>query len=432
MHIEVTTPFGRRVVPLAMIKSQLVLSKARAGHTIDKWKIYRDVCAARSTLGLRDRALAVLRALLSFHPSSELAGGSNLIVFPSNEQLATRANGIAGTTLRENLAILVTKGLIHRKDSPNGKRYARRNHSGNIETAYGFDLSPLLVRAEEFALTAAEVAATAQRTKALKEGITLCRRDIRLLISTAIDEGVAGDWVAVQSRYNEIVSTISRAKTPALITIVLNNLEQLRTNVLNELKVQVIPEKTVTNASEIRHHIQNTKTESYIEFEVPLEKSEDYLTPNDVRPIKAYPLEMVLKACPNIVDYGPQGSITSWRDLTIAASTVVAILGITPSAYQTACAVMGIENVGAVVACILQKVETINCPGGYLRDLTTKAKRGKFSLGPMLMALLRANGSHYQKKMARPGEDFHHEGKVGSLGEGRVVRHTLDKLQKRT
>lgn len=36
-----------------------------------------------------------------------------------------RANGIAGTTLRENLALLVDAGLIHRNDSPNGKRYAR-------------------------------------------------------------------------------------------------------------------------------------------------------------------------------------------------------------------------------------------------------------------------------------------------------------------
>ncbi|NKL39392.1 hypothetical protein GFL49_38460, partial [Rhizobium leguminosarum bv. viciae] len=28
--------------------------------------------------------------------------------------------------------------------------------------------------------------------------------------------------------------------------------------------------------------------------------------------------------------------------------------------------------------------------GGYLRDLTAKARRGEFSLGPMLFALLRA------------------------------------------
>ena len=44
------------------------------------------------------------------------------------------------------------------------------------------------------------------------------------------------------------------------------------------------------------------------------------------------------------------------------------------------------------VACIMERAEHINSPGGYLRDLTRKAARGEFGLGPMLMAALRANG----------------------------------------
>lgn len=44
------------------------------------------------------------------------------------------------------------------------------------------------------------------------------------------------------------------------------------------------------------------------------------------------------------------------------------------------------------MACILERAGHINSAGGYLRDLTAKARQGKFSLGPMLMALLRANG----------------------------------------
>lgn len=53
---------------------------------------------------------------------------------------------------------------------------------------------------------------------------------------------------------------------------------------------------------------------------------------------------------------------------------------------------MGPENAGVAVACILERAGHINSAGGYLRDLTAKARQGKFSLGPMLMALLRANG----------------------------------------
>ncbi|SIR34574.1 Replication protein C N-terminal domain-containing protein, partial [Rhizobium sp. RU20A] len=137
----VTTPFGRRPVTLALVASQKRATELRPGKSADKWKIYRDACDARTLLGVRDRALAVLSALLSFYPDNELREGANLIVFPSNAQLTARANGIAGTTLRENLVHLVEAGLIHRNDSPNGKRYARKDSNGAIETAYGFNLA---------------------------------------------------------------------------------------------------------------------------------------------------------------------------------------------------------------------------------------------------------------------------------------------------
>ncbi|WP_452106876.1 replication initiation protein RepC [Brucella pseudogrignonensis] len=60
-----------------------------------------------------------------------------------------------------------------------------------------------------------------------------------------------------------------------------------------------------------------------------------------------------------------------------------------PSAYEDACDVMGQENAAVVFACILERSGEINSAGGYLRDLTARAKRGEFSLGPVLMALLR-------------------------------------------
>ena len=36
------------------------------------------------------------------------------------------------------------------KDSPNGKRYGRRDPAGRIVEAYGFDLSPIALRDAEF------------------------------------------------------------------------------------------------------------------------------------------------------------------------------------------------------------------------------------------------------------------------------------------
>ena len=95
-------------------------------------------------------------ALLTFHPETVLTG-DDLIVFPSNEQIALRAHGMPSSTMRRHLALLVDAGLIIRRDSPNGKRYARKGRDGAVSQAFGFDLSPLVARAAEIEGLAEEV-----------------------------------------------------------------------------------------------------------------------------------------------------------------------------------------------------------------------------------------------------------------------------------
>lgn len=129
-----------------------------------------------------------------FLPDSELSEANGLIVFPSNEQLSLRAHGMPGGTLRRHIAALVNAGLILRKDSPNGKRFARKNRAGAIEEAFGFSLAPLLARAEEFEQAAAQVKPEARALKLMRERITLHRRDIAKLIETALEERLEGDW----------------------------------------------------------------------------------------------------------------------------------------------------------------------------------------------------------------------------------------------
>jgi replication initiation protein RepC len=398
---SVTTPFGRRSMTLALVKSQMESAEIQPGKSVDKWKIYRDVCDARSLLGLRDRALSVLNALLSFYPETSLSDGNSLVVFPSNMQLATRANGIAGTTLRENLAILVNAGMIHRKDSPNGKRYARKDRAGEVEEAFGFSLAPLLARSEELARLAQQVAVERKQLKIVKERISLCRRDIRKLLTAAMEEGASGDWGKIEAHYIGVVSQIAKAKTRDALNSILDELSMLLEETINTLEIQLYTQNPDTNADEERRHIQNSNTDSTIEFEPLLEteqgeKSSAASRPH-VEPIKAFPLGLVLRACPDVTMYGPNGVITSWRELMAAAVTVRSMLGVSPSAYQEACDVLGPEIAAAAIACILERGGHINSAGGYLRDLTRRAGKGEFSLGPMLMALVRANDTLARK-----------------------------------
>ncbi|CAN7642708.1 plasmid replication protein RepC [Pararhizobium sp. LjRoot238] len=393
---SVTTPFGRRPMTLALVRRQIETSEIKPGKTADKWKVFRDASEARELLGLQDRSLAVLDALLSFYPDSQLRQDAQLIVFPSNAQLTLRAHGIAGATLRRHLALLVEAGLIVRKDSANGKRYARKDKAGAIDSAFGFDLSPLLMRADELAMSAQQVVADRFALRRAKENLTICRRDVRKLISVAIEEGASGNWESIEAMYIGLVGRIPRSPTLGDVRSILDEMELLQQEIINILEMQQKDENISINGDHSERHIQNSNTESIHEVEPSSRQEQDAKAVGDDRPkrepVRNFPLGMVMRACPEIAMYGTGGTIGSWREMMGAAVVVRSMLGVSPSAYQEACEVMGPENAAAAMACILERTGHINSPGGYLRDLTRKAARGEFSLGPVLMALLRAHG----------------------------------------
>jgi replication initiation protein RepC len=103
---------------------------------------------------------------------------------------------------------------------------------------------------------------------------------------------------------------------------------------------------------------------------------------------RPYPLGMVLSACPDIVEFAREG-VGHWRDLRDAAEVARSALGVSPDAWAQAREAMGAEDAAVAIAAILQRGEEITSAGGYLRALTAKAREGTFSLGPLLMALLR-------------------------------------------
>ncbi|CDZ67505.1 Replication initiation protein RepC [Neorhizobium galegae bv. orientalis] len=392
---SVTTPFGRRPMTLALVKGQLETAERSESKPVDKWKVFRDVCEAKDVFGLQDRSLAVLHALLSFYPDTELSDDNGLVVFPSNTQLSIRAHGIAGTTLRRHLGVLVEAGLIQRRDSPNGKRYAHRSRGGEIEDAFGFNLAPLRARAAELAGLAQQVAEERVRFKRAKEALTLCRRDVRKLISAAMEEGADGDWAEIEAMYVGLIARLPRAPRRHDVDAVLEDMRMLREEIVNVLEIQLKAEKTDGNAIQDGCHIQNSNPESIYELEPSSEKEhgeKPEIKPKRVtEPLKAFPLSMVLRACPQMADYAPGGRIDHWRELMLAAVVVRSMLGVSPSAYQEACEIMGAENAAVAIACILERAGHITSAGGYLRDLTRKAARGEFGLGPMLMAAIRAN-----------------------------------------
>src|ERR1700733_4748162 len=244
-----TTPFGRRSLTLAHVATQANAKARSSEKAVHKWQVFRAICTAKARIGVSERALAVLDALLSFHPETTLSG-EGLVVFPSNQQLALRAHGMAPATLRRHLAALVDCGLVIRRDSPNGKRFARKGQGGVIEMAFGFDLGPLVSRAEE-------VRVEERVLRLVRERVTLCRRDIAKMIATGVEEGVpvrlrgqgASQWSDIQALYRGVLDRIPRSANRLELEPIAEQLTTLADEILSLLETHVKSSNSSGNES---------------------------------------------------------------------------------------------------------------------------------------------------------------------------------------
>jgi replication initiation protein RepC len=377
---HITTPFGRRTLSLGMVAAQ-VAARDIEGKAAHKWKTFRWIAECKDALGVTDRDLVVLNALLTCLPETAMAAG-DLVVFPSNKALSLRSHGMAETTLRRHLGALVCAGLIVRRDSPNGKRYARKDGAGEIEVAYGFDLSPLLARAEEFENLAAEVAAEQRRAAFARERVTIYRRDIAKMIEAGTAAAGGDVWQGHREAFAALCYRLPRRVTPEIVAPLVDALHALAVMVGKELEGLVSNHTMEGNDAQNGAHIENSNPDPIIALEPAADG-------DGARAEKALPLSVVLKACPDIAMYD-RGGIQNWRDLIATAGLVRGMLGISSSAWHDATATMGEAGAAVVMAGILQKAEAITSPGGYLRGLTDKSRAGQFSPWPMMMALLRA------------------------------------------
>ena len=380
------TPFGRQPVTAGMMKQMSELREARTlpqptAEPVNKWDVLRNLTVASDDFGLNRSALVVLQALLSFHKSPEL-GADDLVVFPSNRTLATRAHGMPESTLRRNLALLVKAGLIARHDSPNGKRYAVRRN-GDIARAFGFDLSPLVLNAERIALAAQEAQQREDARAALREKAMLLKRDAWKLLDYAKLNQMTGPWDALEAALTATQTRLRRKlniqELEALCEALSASVDHLTDILTPDVEK---PEELSACDDQNERHIQNSNKNK---LESEQREETDQVEPPQI--ITSVPIAVVKQACPDILPYA-QGELRQNADLIETAHHVHAMMGITSDVWHRAMRVMGAEQAALTLACMLQKIETIRNPGGYLRRLTQRAEDGSFHVWPMLKALL--------------------------------------------
>lgn len=381
-HISVT-PFGRQPVTAGLLATHALAEGLAPVVSPDKWALLRDLTTARLAFGVSDRDLAVLSALMSFHPAKELLDDDRLIVFPSNAALSDRAHGMAESTLRRHLAALIRAGLILRRDSPNGKRYATRSGAGALDRVFGFDLRPLLVQSPKIAALAADTREATLALRRLREMTVIRLRDSAKLLAWG-HEQEPGRWddqlAAVALRQRQLRRKLDYEAMKALAA----DVEGLSAAITKAFKDNT--KEMSGNDGQNERHYQNSNNKN-LESELCKEKQKAGV---EVAP--SLPLPVVLKAAPDIKDYA-QTPIRDWGDLLATCTFLRPMLGISVDAWQRACDVMGPVTAAIVLACLLQRSKEISRPGGYLRSLTDKAERDGFSPGPMVMALIRSENA---------------------------------------
>lgn len=387
------TPFGRTAdsVVISLKTRQLA---ADAPCPIDKWQILRDLTAARKSFELSDRDITLLQALLSFHPETRLDPAKSLVIHPSNETICARAGGMANSTMRRHLGRLVEAGLLRRRDSPNGKRYARRVAGEKI--AFGFDLTPLLLRAAEIAQRAEEVREHEAEVKALRETASLLRRDLAALGDLGLTECPEGPWDALSDMARLTARQLRRKLDLETLEEIVASLRAAVARAASFFDFET-PEMSSSDAPNEQH--QQSSLKESLDSELGDEDALSYLenaaldtevdtTSAEKTAAPPPPLRLVLGTCSEIAVFSPD-PIQDWHGLVRAAEKIRPMTGISDSAWNDAKAAMGPEQASATLCAMLQRFSEIRNPGGYLRHLTRKAREGGFSSTRMILALER-------------------------------------------
>ena len=406
MDYTPVTPF-RRPINAAILHHQAAAQQDLPPSGVNKWEALRELAAARIAFGLSDRDLSVLQALVSFHQATIVGGNhSETVVHPSNKAICERLNGMPCSTMRRHLANLVQTGFVVRRDSPNGKRYARRY--GDEKIAFGFDLAPLAQRFVEVCEAAEAVRAAEERYKRLRSTVSLMRRDLAGLVdygrSLRPDRTIwdqASDLCVLTARY--LRRKLDFAELQQIETALSEALNAIR-DLLEPVQAEDMSTNEVTN----EQHYQNSNKDSY-DFEPRLEKAQgegsvsdpttslvavdgtDEPVPIDNN-LPGIPLGLVLAACSEYQTYAER-PVRHWHDLVRVADVIRPMMGVSPSAWDEAKQHMGPEEASVVILAMLERFGDIRSPGGYLRSLSAKAALGEFSCGPMIMALMRKDAA---------------------------------------
>ena len=394
--------------------------------------------AAAPRLGLSPRLVHALDWLFRFTQPQDWGRGGRPIVWPS-AAMQQEALGLSPTRVKALNRALIEAGLVTMKDSPNGKRYGRRDTKGRIVEAYGFDLAPIAARHAEFVQLAAEAKAEREELRLLHRRASIARNGIAQILETAAEYGLQGEeWTLLARDARDITRALRTVEMPAAVALGVDNLEHRQRSArerLENLLLTVpagVPEAVNPDplGAENGPHQYTYKPSLYPEQDTVIAGEASSSAGGDGvarsatvvrreaaekgRVLKLHPDELV-RLAPRLKAYLRRSDPT-WPELVDAAGFLRSDLDVSKSLWGEACLAMGREQAAIAIAIISTKdaAHFRTSAGGYFHGMVGKAKVGELNLDRTLWGLRRGKE---QGLLAKAGSRAGRGGPPASLAQ---------------
>jgi replication initiation protein RepC len=344
--------------------------------------------------------------LFRFTQPQDWEKGSRPVVWPS-ARMQQEALGLSPTQVKETNRRLIELGLVTMKDSPNGKRYGKRDPKGRIVEAYGFDLSPIAARNAEFVRLAAEGRAERLAMGRLRRRATIAKKGIVQILETAHEYGFAGEeWPLLAREMAVLGRALRDVERAEEMELGVTSLERRQNASREQLEALLGIVSTDPKGAENRPHYNNYKPTTDPEQDTVIAAKEcsgegegpvlESRTPEPrPRPAKGMvhgiaPDELP-RLAPKLKAYLRRASPT-WPEIVDAADWLRHDLGVSKSLWGEACLAMG-RDLAAVALAIVSTKEADHfrtTAGGYFHGMVAKARAGELHLERTVWALRRA------------------------------------------
>ncbi|WFS26219.1 plasmid replication protein RepC [Rhizobium rhododendri] len=372
-----------------------------------------------SAIGLKAAKIALIDQLFAFTKAVDWSDiGIDPVVWPSNELLARRL-GIKISTLKYHLSGLVDVGLICYSDHPTYQRRGRRCEGGHIIEAYGINLSPIAARYRELVDLADAAEFEARQCKVLSYRRTSLRRSIAAIVEAARRElgSLNETWNALLARLDRLRER--RAQGFLELTEVVDALEALRIEAFellealygsrdsNTVLVKFRPLQTTAEIldSESCSDLRNCSDANRISEVGDIGARAFEKKPSEAAALReqgrqpvgrdddvvCVSLSLLRSAFLQLSEMVPE-VFSHWEVFRSSGGLLCRLCHVDPQVYHEAVEVLGQDL--AIVALALTAERSANgsvCnPGGYLRELVKRSRRGTLRLSRSLFGMAAA------------------------------------------